>query len=201
MGNYESGAGEDVAIISNKDWNSGSNQGWLIGNNYGDGRANWNWKGADGPRRGYGLPDEPDNYINDGGWHHVLVSHDRNGTADFYFDGMLKGQTTIADDGNIDAGFPTVIGTDGAEGAVWHYGFIGAIDEVEIWNYTMTPTEVATMYTDLAGGWICVNRPPLDTTGPDISDPPDGIGDPDCKVDLYELIEVAEAWLDNGIVS
>ena len=66
----------------------------------------------------------------------------------------------------------------------------GAVDEVEIWNYTMNPVEVATMYTDLIGGWICVTPAAFDTTGPD--------GMPDCKVDLYEMAQIAEVWLECG---
>ncbi len=189
---YVSGEGSDTAIISNKNWNSGGNQGWVIHNGYGNGRAGWNWKAADGPRRDYGLPDEPGNYINGGQWHHLLVSHDRDGNADFYLDGLLKNQTEIAGDGDIDAGFPTVIGTDGDEGVTWHYGFVGTIDEVEIWNYTMDKGAVATLYESYSGISPCVYPPALDTTGPS--------GEPDCRVNLYDFAEFAAAWLNSEVV-
>jgi radical SAM superfamily enzyme len=38
---------------------------------------------------------------------------------------------------------------------------------------------------------VCIKNPALDTTGPD--------GVPDCKVDLYEFAQVAEAWLECGL--
>ena len=63
----------------------------------------------------------------------------------------------------------------------------------------LTDVTKSALYTDFNPGvWLCLNRPEMDTTGPDISVPADGIGDPDCKVNMYELVQVAEVWLECG---
>jgi hypothetical protein len=163
----------DAAIISNKDWDSGSNTGWAIaGESGGSGSWQWNYKGAIGGRRDY---DPPGPTLSDGQWHHLCVTHDRNGYAKFYFDGLYQDQRDISGStGSINAGYPTVIGTDGAEGKVWAYWFIGLVDDVRIYNKALTQAEV--LY--LAGARLRL----------DLAE--------DGKIDLKDYAALADAWLD-----
>jgi len=59
----------DAALISNKDWDSGSNTGWVIaGEGGGSGSWQWNYKGETGGRVDYD-PSGP--ILSDGEWHHL----------------------------------------------------------------------------------------------------------------------------------
>jgi len=101
----------------------------------------WQWNiGDGGARRDY---DGPAGQINDGAWHHLLVSHDRDGMARLYYDGTEVASRNISVIGNIDSGYPTAIGTDGTLGAIWPNWFPGSIDEVAIWRRVVLPNEVA----------------------------------------------------------
>jgi len=165
---------DDSAIISNKDWNSGANTGWVIAcQGGGSGSWQWNYKGETGPRRDYD-PSGPE--LSDGQWHHLCVSHDRNGYATFYFDGQYQAQVDIsASTGTLDSTYPTVIGTDGAEGLYWPYWFEGAIDDVRIYNTVLSDSEVRHL-SGIRG---------------DLND--------DAKVDFKDFAELGESWLDEGL--
>jgi hypothetical protein len=136
----------DPSFFSNKNRDSGSSQGYVLAAQ-GNGAWKWNWRAADGPRRDVGFPSIADNT-----WHNIVVSHDRQGNAAFYVDGVLKGTQTIAGDGDIDSfGLSTYIGQDGTGG----YGFAndtGAhfkdiwIDDFGIWRRALTPQEAASIY-------------------------------------------------------
>jgi len=162
----------DAAIISNKDWNSGSNTGWAIaGQSGGSGSWQWNFKGATGGRRDY---DPTGPTLSDGQWHHLCVTHDRDGYARFYFDGEYQAEVDISGStGSIDSGYPTVVGTDGAEGAVWPSWFVGQIDDVRIYAKVLTKAEV--LY--LAGTEV-----PVDLNG-------------DQQVNLEDYAFLAAKWL------
>jgi len=168
-----SGWQNDAAIISNKDWDSGSNTGWVIaGQGGGSGSWQWNYKGATGGREDY---DPPGPTLSDNEWHHLCVAHDRNAYATFYVDGQYQAQVNISGStGSIDAGYPTVVGTDGVEGAVWAYWFMGLIDDVRIYNDVLTQSEV--LY--LAGAKL---RTDLHADG---------------TIDFKDYAALADVWLD-----
>jgi len=137
------GSGSDPAIISNKDWVSGANSGWIIAAGP-DGRWQWNINGDTGTRVDY---DGPAGQISDGNWHHLLVSHDRDGNAAMYFDGQLVATRPIAGIGNVNsAGYGIGIGTDGAESLSFPSWFPGSIDEVAIWRRVIDSSEVTDLY-------------------------------------------------------
>ena len=131
----------DAALISNKDWDSGYYQGWAIaGQGGGSGSWQWNYSDGGGARSDYD-PSGP--ILSDGEWHHLCVAHDRDADATFYFDGEYQAAVNISNNpGSIDAGYPTVIGTDGAEGFVWAYWYEGAIDDVRIYDTILAHEEV-----------------------------------------------------------
>jgi hypothetical protein len=134
------GWNEDASILSNKDWDSGSNTGWIIAGGSGKDTWQWNYCGSDGSRVDY---DPSDPILNDDNWHHLCVSHDRDGVASFYFDGALQNEIDISGStGSLDSGLPVVLGTDGAEGSVWAYWFAGSFDELKIFNYALASEEI-----------------------------------------------------------
>ena len=141
------GSASDPAIASNKDWNSGGNIGWVIAAGP-DGRWQWNI-GDGGARRDY---DGPAGQINDGAWHHLLVSHDRDNVARLYYDGAEVASRGISAIGNLDSGYPTAVGTDGTLGTIWENWFPGSIDEVAIWRRVVLPNEVAAITAAGAAG-------------------------------------------------
>lgn len=144
----------DPAFIGNKDWDSGSNPGWIIAT-AGDGRVQWNIaadaSGARGNRRDF---DSAGGIFSDLGWHHVVVVFDRqpgSGVAETYVDGALINSTPWAgvdNQLNTPAGLATVIGQDGA-GDYTDGNDVGVdalIDEVGIWRRRLTADEVAGLH-------------------------------------------------------
>jgi len=148
------GSNDDPAIVSNKDWNSGNNAGWVISAG-GNGRWQWNI-GDGGGRADY---DGPANQIDDGNWHHLCVTHDRDGVATLYYDGNQVATRDISGIGDINSALPTAVATDGTFGSVWANWFPGSIDEVIIWRRVVTGDEVASLFTNGSAG-----QPLLDTT-------------------------------------
>ena len=130
----------DPAIISNKDWNSGSNTGWFLGVN-GSGNLIWNYKTSGSSRLDYQLPKVVDNY-----WHHIVVSHDRSGgIARFFKDGKLIKSIDISKmKGTLDSKFTTKIGQDGTG----KYGstLTAQIDELQVYQNALTDQDVSDMY-------------------------------------------------------
>lgn len=134
-------SGDDHAVVSNKNWGSGSNTGYAVYKQSGNLRINY--KGANASR--IDMRNGP--YIADGKWHHITITFDRQSVISFYMDGVffLSGPS-IKDDGNIDATYPFVIGTDGT----LNYDYNGPngtgdnyIADIRVWNTVLSPTVIA----------------------------------------------------------
>ncbi|KKI93281.1 antitoxin [Bacillus sp. SA1-12] len=134
------GISGDPSIISNKNWNSGSNTGWILALN-GSGNLIWNYKTSQSSRLDYHMPNVADNY-----WHHIVVTHDRNnGSARFYKDGSLVKTVDISGmKGTLDSSYTTKIGQDGTG----KYGstLTAQIDDMQIYRNVLSETEVRAMY-------------------------------------------------------
>ncbi|MFJ7934390.1 LamG-like jellyroll fold domain-containing protein [Sporosarcina sp. NPDC096371] len=129
----------DPAIISNKSWNSGSNPGWIVGLN-GGGNLLWNFKTTGSTRLDTTIPN-----VADSQWHHIAVSHDRDGNADFYKDGSLVKSIDISGlKGTLDSPYTTKIGTDGT--GVYGSTLTAKLDELQIYQKALNETEVREMY-------------------------------------------------------
>ncbi len=156
----------DPAIISNKDWNAGSNAGWVIAldaggvwqYNIGDGGINTNEKHR-ADIDGIGL-------VNDEKWHHIAVVVDRTSNfARAYFDGVLKKSADISTVKSVDTDYDLNIGQDGTGNYAWGYKYGGYIDEVRIWGTVLDSVTLKgwmfnssnisghPKYSDLRGYW------------------------------------------------
>ncbi|MFE5323536.1 LamG-like jellyroll fold domain-containing protein [Paenibacillus sp. NPDC056579] len=130
----------DPSVISNKDWNSGSNTGWILAVN-GSGSLIWNYKTSQSSRMDYSMPNVADNK-----WHHIVVSHDRiNGKARFYKDGVLINTIDIsAMKGTLDSPYTTKIGQDGTG----KYGstLTAQVDELQMYRKALSDSEVRGLF-------------------------------------------------------
>ncbi|MGG5736865.1 MULTISPECIES: Ig-like domain-containing protein [Bacillus cereus group] len=152
-----SGVNADPAIISNKDWNSSGNLGWFIGLK--DKALLWNFKTSGSSRIDASIPNIADNV-----WHHITISHDRDGYATIYKDGKLEQQIDISKmKGTIDTNYTTKIGVDG-KGTLFGNNFDATLDEVSILRKAVTAADVQKMYQSappIAVTDISIDQPTL----------------------------------------
>lgn len=133
------GSAAGPALIGNKNWASGGNNGWIIACNA-DGSVKWNYKGSGGSRLDTTLSPKENA---DNSWHHILVVHDRGGQASFYVDGVkLAAAPSLVGQGSVETGSPVVIGAD----SVGNYRLSGDLDEVALWTRALTDEEAAMVY-------------------------------------------------------
>jgi hypothetical protein len=153
---------DDPSFIANKDWDSGSNVGWVIATDS-DGHLQWNMAGnadgSNGSRKDY---DGPAGLFSDHAWHHVLVSYDRQGNAVTFVDGAQVDSRAISTPPNTvttKAGLATNIGQDGAG----DYGPVFTdidMDEVAIWRRALTAEDAAALFGATGGLWSLATTPP-----------------------------------------
>jgi hypothetical protein len=145
---------DDQAWLSNKDWNSGSGQGWVVDSEP-NGTFKWNYRERSQKRCDSPHVATNNGSLDDGMWHHYVVVFARGtgGTGTIYLDGDLIDQTPLNSDstsGDIDFVFPTNIFQDGT-GVYSDIGtsnFNGAaIDDLGIWRRAITQDEVTLIYT------------------------------------------------------
>jgi CHRD domain/Concanavalin A-like lectin/glucanases superfamily len=138
----------DPAFIGNKNWNSGSNDGWVLAT-AGDGRIQWNYRSKGTPRPGRKDYDSPGGFFTGGNWRHVVVSFDPAGSASTYVDGNLIDTRDISPVGTgPDTTLALNIGQDGT-GTYTDGGGVsskGSIDEVAIWGRALSQVEAATLF-------------------------------------------------------
>ncbi len=81
----------------------------------------------------------------DHNWHHIVVTHDRDGNANFYKDGNLIHTVDISGmKGTLDSPYTTKIGQDGTG----RYGstLTAKVDELQIHRRALTEAEVQSMF-------------------------------------------------------
>jgi len=174
------GFSSDPSIISNKDWDSGTNAGWIIA------ALNGSWKWNIGPSR---VDFSDSSSITDSQWHMITVTHDRNGSAALYFDGVQQGTANLSGASrDVDAGLSTVLGQDGTTSYSGDFAFDA--DEIYFFDVVLSVQDVVDLYVD-ANGPFCPGGSTADISGPD--------GDPDCLVNLYDFAALASEWMDCGL--
>jgi hypothetical protein len=89
-----------------------------------------------------------DTILNIGNWYHVVGTHNSSGTAKIYVNGVLDGSASLGSPGESSTSHAQYIGK-------WHYydsshsqyyPFTGTIDEVMIFNKSLTDEEVQSLY-------------------------------------------------------
>lgn len=135
----------DAPILSSKDWSSKTSAGFTLhGKN--DGSGKWAFHIADGTDQ----VNLDGSVINDGNWHHLAVSVDRDGNAITYQNGVEVSTGSLASIGDIDSNLPICLGQDGNES----YGtvFTGQFDEVRIWDDIRSTLEIQGNMCQLQAG-------------------------------------------------
>ncbi len=131
----------DVAIVGNKDWASGLNPGFVFSFKYANG-PEWKVNIGDGTNR---ADADAAPGIDDGDWHTLSASFDRDGMMRLFTDGGFNVAEDISEVGDIDTGAGLFMGAD-IYGA---YGFNGRIAEVRVWNEVLDDETI--------GAWACTS--------------------------------------------
>jgi hypothetical protein len=118
----------------------------------------------------------------DRGWQHVGITYDNN-TVRIYLNGRLK----LSEAGVLPPGSETVIEIGNS---LREQIFNGAIDDIRLYNYALSQTEITQLVT---GEIDCIQEYSLEY---DFSGP---YGLPDCVVNLYDMAEFSNHWLENCI--
>jgi len=142
---------EDVAIIGNKDWNSGNNTGFIFSFKYPSG-PQWKVNIGDGVNR---ADINTGGLIADNQWHTLSVSFDRDGYMKMYEDGQMIDSVDISLIGNLTTNAGLFFGTDINQA----YSYNGSISEVRIWDALIDHQTI--------DSWHCSH---LDNTHPDFND-------------------------------
>ena len=122
----------------------------------------------------------------DGEWHHVAIVW-AEGQADVYIDGVSVGMERSVVSGPIllnDWEFPMLIGARNNRGTIEQH-FDGELDEIKMFNYRLTESQVLQEYEAGETDWACADRPEFDLTG-------------NCVVGLADFAIFAERWLECG---
>ena len=93
--------------------------------------------------------------INDNTWHHVVAVCDRDDKRKLYIDGVLDNSMDETVTGSINATAPLAIGAK--SDALSIANFHGVIDEVRLYNRTLTSEEIADLYNNY--GYTTENYP------------------------------------------
>lgn len=126
----------DPSMMSTQNWNSSGNTGFTIAFR-GD---NWRVAVSDGAGNKAdsstsGVP------FNDGSWHVLVVTFDRDGNMTMYQDGNEVASADMSAVGSIDSGNPIYVAQDGT--GSYGVAFTGDIADCKIYDYVLTSGEVS----------------------------------------------------------
>ncbi|MEM7105145.1 MAG: LamG-like jellyroll fold domain-containing protein [Bacteroidota bacterium] len=136
----------DPAILSNKNWNSGYNPGFVIAAN-----TNGQWKFNIGT--GTNRIDLDGENIDDGQWHHIAVVYNSSGLKALYQDGILVDSTSHTLSGSTASGLDLAIGQDGT--LTYGFDFGGEVADIRLWGSALDQNTIQ--------DWICKS---IDVTHP-----------------------------------
>lgn len=122
----------DVAIVTDKDWDSGLLPGWVFSFNVGGGP--WKVNVGDGSDR----VDLEGGIIDDNEWHTLSATFDRDGMMTIYEDGTQVDQGSLGAIDDIYTGFPISMGKDAED----DYAYTGNIAEVRIFDGLVAPSDI-----------------------------------------------------------
>ncbi len=133
----------DPEMIADQDWSSSGNKGITIAFK-GD---EWRAVASDGDNKAdEGTDSDVDPHFNDGNWHLLAVTYDRDGDMTLYQDGVAMISETMVGVGSIESGNPLRFAQDGPN----TYGqyFEGKIANTIIFDYVLSAGEIADMYNN-----------------------------------------------------
>jgi hypothetical protein len=129
----------DVAIMTDKDWDSGLNPGWVFSFNVNGGP--WKVNVGDGASR----VDIEGNEIADDEWHMLSATFDRDGMLTIYEDGTMLDAAPMSSIGDINAAGQIFMGMDADQ----DYGFTGHIAEARMFAELVEPNTIS--------DWACMH--------------------------------------------
>lgn len=140
------GSPGDLPFLSSA-YNSYGNPGITFAPAYTNG--GWSWSIEDVTSVGVGIYG-PAGSINDGAWHHLVHTFDRQGQGITYLDGAQVDSRSISTVGDIDTLAPVNIGQD----PTGTYAETGAaeIDELGVWRRVLSPYEAQALHAAGAAG-------------------------------------------------
>lgn len=135
----------DPAMMGDQDWGSSNNTGFTIAFRGDD------WRVAISDGAGNKADANTDNVpFNDGDWHLLAVTFDRDGNMTMYQDGVIVASDEMSTVGSIQNDYFIHIGQDGT--GTYGVPFLGDIAESKIYDYVLSPAEVAEISKDPATG-------------------------------------------------
>ena len=166
---------------ANLSWNA-EDTAWTIGN-----PGTGNLQGIAFIAPPPGNDSAPLDMVADGAFQHYVVTYDG-----FELKVYLDGNLMLRDDADGE-GFvinhlaaDALIGIGVGYAGDGRFAFNGALDDIRIYNYDLSPHEVGALYFDVTGQPGCVHPPEFDLTG-------------DCRFDLQDLVIIIRGWLDCGL--
>lgn len=124
----------DVAIVGNKNWDSGNYKGFVFSFKYPSG-PQWKVNIGDGTNR---ADINTGGAIADNDWHTLSVSFDRDGFMKMYQDGILLDSADISHIGDINTSEGLFFGAD----IFGEYAYSGSIAEIRVWDTILTSTTI-----------------------------------------------------------
>jgi hypothetical protein len=115
-------------------------------------------------------------------WQHFCIVCNST-VAKIYINGVLS----VEGPWTLPADTTAVLNIGSASGG--GESFNGYLDDLRIYNYAMSDTDVADFYYQVSGQGVCL---PAYTSAYDLAGPE---GQPDCFVDLYDLVVFTGQWL------
>ena len=122
----------DKSFLSNKNWSSGNNNGWVLASRY-TGELTFNI--GNGTNR----IDLNTSSIWDDQWHTISIVYRATGQKEMYVDGVLKTTSTSNITLNSNTGLPMALGRDGN---LAYGGLDMQVDEFRIWNTALGSNEI-----------------------------------------------------------
>ncbi len=128
-------------IASNRESEAEAKWGWTIST---QANGSWRWSVSDGENKFDYSPTVPRQTINDGSWHQIAFSVNRQKQkARLYFDGTNVAIYHIGEIEDITERKPVIIGSDAREEKSEMFSFNGQIDEFSLWSRILSDEEIS----------------------------------------------------------
>ena len=139
----------------------------------------------------WGGIDTAANSVPDEQWSHITLTYSGTQIAYYVNGSMIQQQNMVTLNNFADWQYSMTIMAKNSRSDIQEY-YSGQIDDLRIYNYAMSETEVADVYLETAGGTVCIE-----------SLRPSSVYDfnNDCAVDIKDFADFAENWLDSGLYS